>query len=173
MDWENYLEKNPIQKIEKTVKIRMKLPHVNKKTITEKPNFCSNTVFSLYFKIRAKKISRRKTTRFFAPFPVSAWPKSLLQFDFKNHENVWTDLKKKTAPQYNSNYLNCKKTKRRPIIAPAISVRLLKNIAGSLPENSRNRLVDRQSQKETVKKTDQKKLSFHWRLICYILTKNL
>ena len=31
MDWENHLEKNPIQKIEKTVKIRVKLPHVNKK----------------------------------------------------------------------------------------------------------------------------------------------
>ena len=48
-------KKNPIQKIEKTVKIRVKLPHVNKKTTTEKPNFCSNTVFSLYFKIRAKE----------------------------------------------------------------------------------------------------------------------
>ena len=35
-------------------------------------------------------------------------------------------LKKKTAPQYNS--LNCKKTKRRPIIAPAIAVRLLKKL---------------------------------------------
>ena len=33
MDWENYLEKNPIQKIEKTVKIRLKLPHVNKKPL--------------------------------------------------------------------------------------------------------------------------------------------
>ena len=43
-----------------------------------------------------------------APFPISAWPKSLLQFDFKNHENEWTDLKKRTAPQYNSNSLNCK-----------------------------------------------------------------
>ena len=31
MDWENHLEKNPIQKIEKTVKIKVKLPHVNKK----------------------------------------------------------------------------------------------------------------------------------------------
>ena len=30
MDWENHLEKNPIQKIEETVKIRVKLPHVNK-----------------------------------------------------------------------------------------------------------------------------------------------
>ena len=86
--------KNLIQKIEKTVKIRVKLPHVNKKTTTEKPNFCSNTIFSLYFKIRAKK-SRRKTTRFFAPFPVSAWPKSVLQFDFKNHEIMCEQILKK------------------------------------------------------------------------------
>ena len=62
----------------------------DQKTTSEKANFCSNIVFSLYFKTRAK-ISRRKTTRFLAPFPFSAWPKSL-QFDFKNHENVWTDL---------------------------------------------------------------------------------
>ena len=33
MDWENHLEKNSIQKIEKTVKIRVKLPHVNKKPL--------------------------------------------------------------------------------------------------------------------------------------------
>ena len=32
------------------------------------------------------------------------------------------------------------------------------NIAGRLPENSRNRFVDRQSKKKTVKKTDQKNL---------------
>ena len=63
------------------------------KTTTEKPNVCSNTVFSLYFEIRAKKNSRRKTTRNFATFPVLSWPKSLLQFDFKNHKDVWTDLK--------------------------------------------------------------------------------
>ena len=30
MDWENHLEKNQIQKIEKTVKIEVKSPHVNK-----------------------------------------------------------------------------------------------------------------------------------------------
>ena len=41
-------------------------------TTSEKANFCSNTVFSIYFKFRAKKISRPKTTRFFAPLPVSA-----------------------------------------------------------------------------------------------------
>ena len=48
---------------------------------------------------------------------------------------------------------------------------LLKNIAGRLPENSRNRFVDRQS-KKTVKDRP-KNSSFHWRLICYILIKNL
>ena len=30
MDWENQLEKNPIQKIEKTVKTKVKSPHVSK-----------------------------------------------------------------------------------------------------------------------------------------------
>ena len=96
MDWENHLEKNPIQKIEKTVKIKVKLPHVKK--LARKQIFVQ-TPFSHSTLNLERKISRRKTTRFLAPLPVSAWPKSLLQFDFKNHENVWTDLKKKTAPQ--------------------------------------------------------------------------
>ena len=107
----------------KTVKIKVKLPHV-KKPLARKRIFVQTPFSHSTLKLE-RKISRRKTTRFFAPLPVSAWPKLLLQFDFKNHENVWTDLKKKTAPQYNSNSLNCKKTKRRPIIAPAIAVRLL------------------------------------------------
>ena len=54
----------------KTVKIEVKLPHVNKKALARKQNFVQTTVFSL---------------------PVSAWPKSTS----KNHENVWTDLEKK------------------------------------------------------------------------------
>ena len=33
------------------------------KTTRDKANFSSNTIFSLYFKDRANKISRRKTTR--------------------------------------------------------------------------------------------------------------
>ena len=36
MDWENHLEKNPIQKVEKTVKIKVKLPHVNRKPLARK-----------------------------------------------------------------------------------------------------------------------------------------
>ena len=66
MVWKNHLEKNPIQKIEKTEN-QSEIAACEQKTTTDKANLCSNTVFSLYF-----KISRRKTTRFFAPFPVSA-----------------------------------------------------------------------------------------------------
>ena len=54
MDWEIYLEKNPIRKIEKNSKNPSEIAACEQKTTTEKPNFCSNTVFSLYFKIRAK-----------------------------------------------------------------------------------------------------------------------
>ena len=117
MDWENPLEKNPIQKIEKTVKIRVKLPHVNKKTTTEKPNFCSNTVFSLYFKIRAKKIHAAK--------PLAFSLHLLFRRDQNHYSNLTSKImkmceqilkKKKTAQQYNSNSLNCKKKNRSAII---------------------------------------------------------
>ena len=79
MDWENHLEKvqskksknskNQSEIAAKTVKTKVKLP--NKKITSDKANFCSNTVFSLYIKFRAKK-SSRKNTCFFAPLPVSA-----------------------------------------------------------------------------------------------------
>ena len=71
MDWENYLEKNPIQKIEKTVKIRVKLPHVNKKPLPRNRIFVQTPFSHSTLKLEQKN-SRRKTTRFFAPFPVSA-----------------------------------------------------------------------------------------------------
>ena len=53
------------------------------KTTSEKANFCSNAVFSLYFKIRAKKNHALKALA--SCFGVT---KSPLQFDFKNHEYV-------------------------------------------------------------------------------------
>ena len=71
MDWENHLEKNPIQKIEKTVKIRVKLPHVNKKPLPRNRIFVQTPFSHSTLKLERKN-SRRKTTRFFAPFPVSA-----------------------------------------------------------------------------------------------------
>ena len=60
MDWKNRLEKNPIQKIEKKSKNQSEIAACEQKTATEKPNFCSNTVFSLYFKIRAQKFHAAK-----------------------------------------------------------------------------------------------------------------
>ena len=114
MDWENHIEKNPIQKIEKTVKIKVKLPHVNKKTTSEKANFCSNTVFSLYFKFRAEKFHAAKPLAFSLHF--------LFRRDQNHYSNLTSKimkmceqiLKKKTAPQYNSNSLNCNKKPRAP-----------------------------------------------------------
>ena len=60
----------PFKKIEKPVN-QSEIAACEQKTNSEKAHFCSNTVLPLYFKIRAK-ISRRKTTRFSAPLPVSA-----------------------------------------------------------------------------------------------------
>ena len=48
----------------KTVEIKVKLPHVNKKTTSKKSNFCSNTGFSLYFKFQQKKIHATKPLAF-------------------------------------------------------------------------------------------------------------
>ena len=76
--------KNPIQKIEKTVKINVKLPHMNKKTTSEKANFCSNTVFSLYFKFRAKKIHAAKPLAF------------SLHFLFRRDQNHYSNLTSKS-----------------------------------------------------------------------------
>ena len=83
MDWENHLEKNPNQKIEKkTVKIR-DIAACEQKTTTEKPNLCSNTVFSLYFKIRAKKIRAAKPLAF------------SLHFLFRRDQNHYSNLTSK------------------------------------------------------------------------------
>ena len=87
MDWENQLEKNPIQKIEKKiVKTKVKLPHVNKKTTSEKANFCSNAVFSLYFKIRAKKNHAAKPLAFSLHF--------LFRRDQNHHSNLTSKIMK-------------------------------------------------------------------------------
>ena len=46
-EWGNHLENSPIKNIKKTVQIKVKLPHVNKKNTSEEANFCSNTNFSI------------------------------------------------------------------------------------------------------------------------------
>ena len=65
MDWENALEKNPIQKIEKKPsKNQSGIAACEQKTTSEKANFCSNTIFSPYFKFRAKKFHAAKPLAF-------------------------------------------------------------------------------------------------------------
>ena len=88
------LRKNPIQNIEKTVKIKVKLQHVNTESLARKRIFVQTPFSHSTLKPELKNFTPKKITRFFAPLPFSALPKSLLQFDFKNHENVWID------PQY-------------------------------------------------------------------------
>ena len=79
------------------------------KITSEQANFCSNTVFSLYFKIRAEKFHAVKALAF------------LLHFLFRCDQNYYSNLtskiikianRKKTAPQYNSNSLDRKKHSR-------------------------------------------------------------
>ena len=106
MDWDNHLEKNPIQKNSKN---QSEIAACEQKTTSERANFCSNIVFSLYFKIRAKKFHAAKPLAFSLHF--------LFRRDQNHHSNSNSKimkmceqiLKKKTAPQYNSNCLNCKK----------------------------------------------------------------
>ena len=67
MDRKNHLEKNSIQKIEKTVnqkKSKSEMAAYEQKTTSEKANFCSNIVLSLYFKFGAKKFHDAKPLAF-------------------------------------------------------------------------------------------------------------
>ena len=51
----------------KKLKNQSEIAACEQKTTTEKPNFCSNTIFALYFKIRAKKIHAVKQLAFSLP----------------------------------------------------------------------------------------------------------
>ena len=114
MDWENHLEKNDPKNRKKSKKNQSEIAACEQKTPTEKPNFCSNTIFAIYFKIRAKKIHAAKPLAF------------SLHFLFRRDQNHYSNLtskimkmceqilkKEKTAPQCNSNSLKCKKPRER------------------------------------------------------------
>ena len=103
MDWENDLEKNPLQKIKKkTVKTKVKLPHVNKKPLARERIFVQTPFSHSTLNLEQK------------PLDFS------LHFLFRRYQNHYSNLtskimkmceqilKKKRAPQYNSNSLNCK-----------------------------------------------------------------
>ena len=65
MEWENHLDKNQIQKIEKTVKKTVsEIAACEQKTGSKKANFCSTTIFSINFRIRAKNSHAAKPLAF-------------------------------------------------------------------------------------------------------------
>ena len=66
MDVENHLQKNPIQKIEKTVKIKVKLPHVIKKTLTRKRIFVQTPFSHSASKLKFKKITPKNHSLFYS-----------------------------------------------------------------------------------------------------------
>ena len=64
MDWENHLEKNPIQKIEKTVKIKVKLPHVNTKSLARKRIFVQTPFSDSTLKLERKNFTPQNHSLF-------------------------------------------------------------------------------------------------------------
>ena len=83
MDWENHLGKNPIQKIEKTVKIRVKLPHVNKKPLPRNRIFVQTPFSHSTFKLEQKKNHAAKPLAF------------SLHFLFRRDQNRYSNLTSK------------------------------------------------------------------------------
>ena len=72
-----FRKKNPIQKTEKSKNLS-EIAACEQKTTSQKANFGSNTVFSLYFKIRTKKIHAAKPLAF------------SLNFLFRRDQNHYT-----------------------------------------------------------------------------------
>ena len=67
----------------KNSKNQSEIAACEQKNTTEKPNFCSNTVFSIYFKIRAKNIHAAKPLAF------------SLHFLFRRDQNHYSNLTSK------------------------------------------------------------------------------
>ena len=103
-------------KNQKNCKNQNEIAACEQKTTSQKANFCSSTVFSLYSKVRVKRFHAAKTLAF------------SLHFRFRRDKNNYSNLTskiikmceqilKKTAPQYNSNSLICKTKIRSAIIS--------------------------------------------------------
>ena len=83
MDWKNHLEKKSYSKNQKKRENQSEIAACEQKTTSEKANFCSNTVFSLYFKFRMKKIHAGKPLAF------------SLYFLFRRDQNHYSNLTSK------------------------------------------------------------------------------
>ena len=78
-----WIGKNIRSKNSKNRKNQSEIATCEQKTTSEKANFCSNTVFSLYFKTRAEKFHAAK------PFAFS------LHFVFRRDQNHYSNLTSK------------------------------------------------------------------------------
>ena len=87
MDWENHLEKKILSKKGKKCKNRSEIAACEQIIINEKVNFCSNSVFSLYFETRVTKFHAAKPLIFSLHF-LFRRDQNHYSNDFKNHENV-------------------------------------------------------------------------------------
>ena len=120
----------------KNRKNRTEIAACEQKTTTDKSEFLFKHVFSLYFKIRANRFHAAKPLVFSLHF--------LFRRDQNHYSNLTSKimkkceqiLKKRQRPN-KIQFLNCKKTMRRPIIAPTIAVRLL--TSQKAPENPKKR----------------------------------
>ena len=88
MDWENNLEKKIRPKKSKNSKNQCAIAACEQKTTSEKANFSSNTVFSLYFKFRAKKFHAAKPLAF------------SLHFLFRRDQNHYSNLTSKIMKMF-------------------------------------------------------------------------
>ena len=80
---ENHLEKKIRSKKSKNSKNQSEIAACEQKTTSEKANFCSNTVLSLYFKVGAKKFDAAKPLAF------------SLHFIFRCDQNHYSNLTSK------------------------------------------------------------------------------
>ena len=102
-----------LKKWKKTAKTKVKLPHENKKAQARKRTFIQ-TPFSHPLKKRWKKFYITKLLAFSLHFLFRRDQNHYFNLTSKIM-NMCEDLKKKTAPQYNSNSLKFKKTKSTAI----------------------------------------------------------
>ena len=86
MDWGNHLEKKSDPKNRKNSKNQSEIAACEQKITSEKANFCSNTVLSLYFKFRAKKFHAAKPLAFSLHF--------LFRRDQNHHSNLTSKIMK-------------------------------------------------------------------------------
>ena len=101
MDWKNHLEEKSYPKNRKNSKNQSEIAACEQKITTDKANFCSNTIFSLYFKIRAKKFHAAKPLAF------------SLHFLFRRDQNHYSNLTSKIMKMCEQ-ILKKKKKRQRP-----------------------------------------------------------